>query len=890
MAAILLPPATPDSSSTCPFCQKSGFKRLGNHLPHCQARNGRSYEPFLSKKTVQNKERSSSCKTQVCPKCHRRFRRLDTHLRTSAICRSVSKPQEVSQNSLMEDSPAAISPDSLPGLSQPSDLQQDLTTPPTQAIDPVSKPKLCLPESDEEWKKADVFFEQEVVPCVIHELSVDDKYATLVEGVYSFFADNHGTKKVQQRYRSRQRKLAKKLKEAKVMKNAARRELRQARKEPIISHESINSISQKFLQCVRSHNKVHQQHERLQGKAASRAARQQCHDNLWHFCKDLLADKPDTDIQPTFSKSEATSFFSKCYHGEPRAYSQPSWMPSLAAPTVQFNEDDITLDEIVRAIKKARSRSSPSPFDGIPYIVFKKCTSLLPALHNLFNLCWACSIVPSAWKLAAIRLIGKPAAEADPSLPSNFRPIALTSCVGKLFSTILRNRWLSYMLSNKYFDRSVQKAFMPATAGCTEHHLKLNTILKGAKKNKKSLAVCWMDLANAYGSVHHSLIMYSLRHYYAPSKLTGLVQVFYSGLAAKISSVSWVSPIIPIEVGVYQGDPLSVVIFNTVINTLVDTLNIRSDLGYSFSRSQKPINLLQYADDTCIIGNSPASCQHLVNIMSTWLQWAGMEAKLPKCANLGLQASTGKKIDPKLSLGDQHIPYTLNGYKFLGLMIDVPSDISKSRKAVVTRLHNMLKKVDGCPLTRRQKLLVYKAGVCPRLSWLLTIEEFPISWVEKDLDPLVSRFLKKWTGMARSANTALLYLPQKDGGLNLPIISSLHKQLQISRQSHLLTSHDSSIRHMSEKAMQKDLSLSRMKFRASRKVRETMILDPSLSGKQLAKVTKHLMKEEEIANNLYQISKIWRNKGTCLDAPHQMLPKCGQKHLKECVMNTSSLL
>ena len=458
-----------------------------------------------------------------------------------------------------------------------------------------------------------------------------------------------------------------------------------------------------------------------------------------------------------------------------------------------------------------------------------------------------------AWKLAAIRLIGKPAAEADPSLPSNFRPIALTSCVGKLFST---NRWLSYTLSNKYFDRSVQKAFMPATAGCTEHHLKLNTILKGAKKNKKSLAVCWMDLANAYGSVHHSLIMYSLRHYYAPSKLTGLVQVFYSGLAAKISSVSWVSPIIPIEVGVYQGDPLSVVIFNTVINTLVDTLNIRSDLGYSFSRSQKPINLLQYADDTCIIGNSPASCQHLVNIMSTWLQWAGMEAKLPKCANLGLQASTGKKIDPKLSLGDQHIPYTLNGYKFLGLMIDVPSDISKSRKAVVTRLHNMLKKVDGCPLTRKQKFLVYKAGVCPRLSWLLTIEEFPISWVEKDLDPLVSRFLKKWTGMARSANTALLYLPQKDGGLNLPIISSLHKQLQISRQSHLLTSHDSSIRHMSEKAMQKDLSLSRMKFRASRKVRETMILDPSLSGKQLAKVTKHLMKEEEIANNLSDLQNL----------------------------------
>ena len=166
--------------------------------------------------------------------------------------------------------------------------------------------------------------------------------------------------------------------------------------------------------------------------------------------------------------------------------------------------------------------------------------------------------------------------------------------------------------------------------------------------------------------------MYSLRHYHAPPKLTGLVQAFYSGLAAKVSSESWVTPVIPIQVGVYQGDPLSVVIFNTVINTLVDTLKTRVDLGYSFSPSQQPVNLLQYADDTCLIGNSPLSCQHLVNIMATWLHWSGMEAKIPKCASLGLQASTGKKIDPMLSLDNQPIPFASDGIKFLGLQIDVP--------------------------------------------------------------------------------------------------------------------------------------------------------------------------------------------------------------------------
>ena len=113
--------------------------------------------------------------------------------------------------------------------------------------------------------------------------------------------------------------------------------------------------------------------------------------------------------------------------------------------------------EISRAVKRSRSKSTPSPVDGILYALFKKCPALLVALHNIFNFCWATSKVPSVWKLATV-LIGKSLARSDPSSPSNFKPIALTSCVGKLFSTIVRNRLPKYMLTNKYLDKSIQKA------------------------------------------------------------------------------------------------------------------------------------------------------------------------------------------------------------------------------------------------------------------------------------------------------------------------------------------------------------------------------------------------------------------------------------------------
>lgn len=169
--------------STCPFCQRSNLKRLGNHLPYCKERNGRDYSSFLSKKTLAKKTRSS-CKSHSCPKCHKRFSRLDTHLRISATCRSVSGNEDSSME--VTPAPSSSSPSQLQSshhdLLQPANLEQDI------------KPRLCLPASEEGWKKANEYLSHNIVPMVIQEPSVDLKNAILVEGVYSYFSTEYGTK------------------------------------------------------------------------------------------------------------------------------------------------------------------------------------------------------------------------------------------------------------------------------------------------------------------------------------------------------------------------------------------------------------------------------------------------------------------------------------------------------------------------------------------------------------------------------------------------------------------------------------------------------------------------------------------------------------------------
>ncbi len=56
-----------------------------------------------------------------------------------------------------------------------------------------------------------------------------------------------------------------------------------------------------------------------------------------------------------------------------------------------------------------------------------------------------CSVVLSDWKIANVTPIFK---KDDRKLPDNYRPISLTSIIGKLLETIIRNRVVNYLECN----------------------------------------------------------------------------------------------------------------------------------------------------------------------------------------------------------------------------------------------------------------------------------------------------------------------------------------------------------------------------------------------------------------------------------------------------------
>ena len=238
------------------------------------------------------------------------------------------------------------------------------------------------------------------------------------------------------------------------------------------------------------------------------------------------------------------------------------------------------------------------------------------------------------------------------------------------------------------------------------------------------------------------------------------------------------------------------VIFLTITNTLSDTLSTRSDLGFSLPESSISINHLLYTDDTCMVSSSPAGFHHLLDMVQGWLEWTHLKAKVPKCRSMVVQASTGKRVTSDLSIGGKAIPVVDdNSFKFLGKPVHFYKSNHSARDSIRQHLQQMLDAIDNTPLTRQQNLCLFRFRVCPRMSWPLLIEDLPISWLERELQPLATTALKKWAGLARSSCTSILFFPVKQGGLAIPSLvgsrlpawcSSSHHLTQVSGK--LLTS------------------------------------------------------------------------------------------------------
>ena len=265
----------------------------------------------------------------------------------------------------------------------------------------------------------------------------------------------------------------------------------------------------------------------------------------------------------------------------------------LSVPQDAYIMAPFTAGEVSRKLKSL-SNSSPGK-DKVEYRHLKLLDPKGELLQLIFNRCINEKKVPSVWKHSTTVPIYK---KGDSSDPSNFRPIALMSCLYKLLMSLLSARASNFAIQHSIMSDQ-QKCARPSE-GCHEHTFTLQSIISDCKRNQKNCFFAWLDLRNAFGSVSHAAIFTTLRHMGFSDDFISLIRDVYTDATTvvKLSQNVETDPI-NVHAGVKQGCPISPILFNLSTELLIRTVlsKCTENDAIPFRLYGESVSILAYADD-----------------------------------------------------------------------------------------------------------------------------------------------------------------------------------------------------------------------------------------------------------------------------------------------------
>ena len=123
---------------------------------------------------------------------------------------------------------------------------------------------------------------------------------------------------------------------------------------------------------------------------------------------------------------------------------------------IPMNNFHISIEMVKDKLKKVKVGKSPGPDEIYPIVLNKTKEAIAYPLSVIFQKSLAESRVPGDWKLANVAPIFKKGKRDN---PGNYRPVSLTSVVGKIMESILRDQILIHLKGSNLI-RKTQHGFV----------------------------------------------------------------------------------------------------------------------------------------------------------------------------------------------------------------------------------------------------------------------------------------------------------------------------------------------------------------------------------------------------------------------------------------------
>lgn len=426
----------------------------------------------------------------------------------------------------------------------------------------------------------------------------------------------------------------------------------------------------------------------------------------------------------------------------------------------------IEQEEVENAISDMNAKSAAG-LDGMKVEqienIMGQDVTLIPRLFSLWQ---KLAFVPTALKRSRTVLIPKTEDAELLQNIDNWRPITIGPMLLRLFTKIIAKR-----LSEAVTLNPRQKGFIAATPGCNENIAILENIMKGAKSNKKELAVVFVDLAKAFDSIGHKMLTVGLKRMGIPNRFIHLVQSLYTGNTTVIEGDKTATEPIPIKRGVKQGDPLSPLLFNITMDPLICSLE-QAQMGVTLTHNNRRISCssLAFADDIAILSDSYAGMTANMKILQSFCQNTGLQINIKKTA--GFHCKPYRKTflyntQEKWKINGEPVNHIQPGEleKYLGARIDPWAGVTEDNWSV--KLNTWISSLKETDLKPTQRLEILKTHMIPRIYYHLILTEASQNTVVK-LDNIIKKAVKEILHLPADTTDGILYSKNKDGGLGIP--------------------------------------------------------------------------------------------------------------------------
>ncbi|RKK96396.1 hypothetical protein BFJ68_g14402, partial [Fusarium oxysporum] len=300
--------------------------------------------------------------------------------------------------------------------------------------------------------------------------------------------------------------------------------------------------------------------------------------------------------------------------------------PDLSPDREEFEMDLVLTElEIIVMIQRLPSKKACGE-DKVPNEALKLCRKLVaPYIARLFNACIRLGYHAAAFRKAITVMLPK-AGKSAYNLPNSWRPIALLSCLGKLFERFLAQRLKKLALDHKLLPETQYGAPGRSTTDALKAMLEIVRKAWAWKpqngKPQLYVSMIALDVSGAYNCVDRILLLQTLAGCGVATWFLRVIRSFLSDRATVLKLPQSVSDPFFVNIGIPQGSPLSPLLF------LFYTAPLLVMLAEEIKKMKRPyveVHVFSYVDDTYLMAVSPSyeeNCSVLKVFHDLIMEWA----------------------------------------------------------------------------------------------------------------------------------------------------------------------------------------------------------------------------------------------------------------------------